>query len=117
MVTISHLVHYENLLQNVTKVYLKMRQAFYYKVRQFYQKMFQLLKNATFIANASLHYLFFLWKNFNRPISVKLINTMISFILKLSFTFNHIFHILLKSNGEKVKEGLVALGLFLGISY
>ena len=36
-------------LQNVTKVYCKMCQAFYYKIQQFNYKMRQLLQNATFI--------------------------------------------------------------------
>ena len=36
------------LLQNATDVYHKMRQVFYYKIRQFYYKM-RHLKNATFI--------------------------------------------------------------------
>ena len=43
MLTISSLVHYDTLLQNVTaillenmtKLYYKMRQVFYYKMRQF----------------------------------------------------------------------------------
>ena len=34
------------LLQNETEVYCKMRQVFYYKMRQFYNKMRQLLQNA-----------------------------------------------------------------------
>ena len=43
------------LLQNATDVYHKMRQVFYYKIRQFYYKIPQFyykmrqLKNATFI--------------------------------------------------------------------
>ena len=39
---VSHLVHYDALLQNETKLYNKMGQLFYFKMRQ-------LLKNATFI--------------------------------------------------------------------
>ena len=46
-VTVSYLIHYDSLLQNVTpsllqyatEVYYKMRQVFYYKMRQFYYKM------------------------------------------------------------------------------
>ena len=38
-----------NLLQNSTEVYHKMRQAFYYKMRQFYYKMRQLLQIATIL--------------------------------------------------------------------
>ena len=37
------------LLPNATKVYYKMCQVFYYKIRQFRYKMGQLLQNATFI--------------------------------------------------------------------
>ena len=37
------------LLQNVTKVYNKMRQTFYYKMTHFYYKMQQLLQNATIL--------------------------------------------------------------------
>ena len=58
------LVHYDTLLKNVTgiitkggnfllenatKVYYKMRHAFYYKMGWFYNKMEQLLQNATFV--------------------------------------------------------------------
>ena len=39
----------ESLLQNATKVYYKMRQVFYCKMQEFHWKMWQLLKNATFI--------------------------------------------------------------------
>ena len=39
----------ESLLQNTTKVYYKMRQVFYCKMQEFHWKMWQLLKNATFI--------------------------------------------------------------------
>ena len=46
------------LLQNATEVYGKMRQVFYYEMRQFYykmrqfdNKMRQLLQNSTFITN------------------------------------------------------------------
>ena len=49
-VTVLYLIHYEGLsqnetgtlLQNVTEVYYRMCQVFYYKIRQF-------LQNATFI--------------------------------------------------------------------
>ena len=45
------------LLQNVTKVYYKMRQVFYYKVRYVYNKVQQLLLNATiFLQNATFYY-------------------------------------------------------------
>ena len=37
------------LLQNATEVHDKMRQFFYYKMRQFYCKMQQLLQNATIL--------------------------------------------------------------------
>ena len=56
-VTVLCLIHYDSLLQNVTKVYYKMRQVFitkcgsYYKMRQFYYKMRQFLQIATFITN------------------------------------------------------------------
>ena len=36
--TVSYLIHYDNLLQNTT-YYYKMRQIFYYKMRNFYNKM------------------------------------------------------------------------------
>ena len=46
------------LLQNATKIYDKIRQVFYYKMRHFYSKMRQLLQiatillqNGTFITN------------------------------------------------------------------
>ena len=39
------------LLQNATEVFYEMRQVFYYKMRQFYDKIRQLLQNATFITN------------------------------------------------------------------
>ena len=44
-VTVSYLIHYDSLLQNSTEVYCKMRQDFYYKMRQFF------LQNATIITN------------------------------------------------------------------
>ena len=44
-VTVSYLIHYDSLLQNSTEVYWKMRQDFYYKMRQFF------LQNATIITN------------------------------------------------------------------
>ena len=48
------MIHYDNLLQNVTaillqnvtEVYYKMCQDFYFKMRQFYYKMGQLLQNS-----------------------------------------------------------------------
>ena len=51
------MIHYDNLLQNVTaillqnvtEVYYKMRQDFYFKMRQFYYKMWQLLQIATIL--------------------------------------------------------------------
>ena len=39
----------ESLLQNATNVLYKMRQVFYCKMQEFHWKMWQLLKNATFI--------------------------------------------------------------------
>ena len=39
------------LLQNVTEVYYKIRQVFYYKMRQLLQNATILLQNATFITN------------------------------------------------------------------
>ena len=38
-----------NSLQNTTKVYYKMHQAFYYKMQQFYYKMRQLLQKGMII--------------------------------------------------------------------
>ena len=37
------------LLQNATRIYFEMRQVFYYKMRQFYYKVWILLQSATFI--------------------------------------------------------------------
>ena len=59
MLTVSHFVHYDTLLQNETdtvlqntrKFYQKMRQVFHYNMRQFYYKMRQLLQHATFITS------------------------------------------------------------------
>ena len=56
-VTVSYLIDYESLLQNAaaillqnaTNVYCKMRQVFYYKMRQFYYKLRQLLQIATIL--------------------------------------------------------------------
>ena len=60
----SNLLHYDTLLQNATeiitkwtaillqnviKVYYKMRQVFYYKMEQFIHKLRQSLQNATVI--------------------------------------------------------------------
>ena len=46
-VTVSYLIHYDSLLQNATEVYDKMRQLFYYKIRELYYKMQHLLQIAT----------------------------------------------------------------------
>ena len=61
---VPYLVHYDTLLKNVTgtitkggkfflenatKVYYKMRHVFYYKMGWFYNRMGQLLQNATFV--------------------------------------------------------------------
>ena len=43
------------LLQNVTKDYYKMRQVFYYKIRQFYYKMRQLLQIATILLQNAIY--------------------------------------------------------------
>ena len=42
------------LLQNAIRVYDKMCQGFYYKMRQFCYKLRQSLRNMTFIKNASV---------------------------------------------------------------
>ena len=62
-VTVSYLIRYDSLLQNVTalllknarEVYYKMRSVFYYKMRQFYYKMRPLLRNViTLLQNATV---------------------------------------------------------------
>ena len=68
---VSHLVHYDTSLQNVTfislqsvaKVYDKMRQVSYHKMHQFYYQMRQLLQNTSIykmrrlLQNGSVHML------------------------------------------------------------
>ena len=63
------------LLQNATDVYCKIRQIFYYKMRQFYYKMQQLLQivtnllqNATVITKCDVYYKL-RWYNFEHVIA------------------------------------------------
>ena len=49
-----------------------MRQGFYYEMRQFYYKMWQLLQNATFITNCDSTYLY------NKPIVKRELFTLLS---------------------------------------
>ena len=43
----SYFVHYDTLLHNVTDIYYKMRQLFYYKIQQLLENMTILLKKAS----------------------------------------------------------------------
>ena len=44
------------LLQNSTKIYYKMRELFYYKMRQVLQNAMILLQNATVITKSDVYY-------------------------------------------------------------
>ena len=62
-VVVSYLIRYDSLLQNATEVHYKIRQAFYYKMRQLYYKMRHLLQiatilleNTTVIAKCDIYY-------------------------------------------------------------
>ena len=57
-VTVSHLIHYDSLLQNAIEVCYKMCQAFYHKMRQFYCKIRLVtipLQNATVITKCDVY--------------------------------------------------------------
>ena len=57
-VTVSHLIHYDSLLQNAVEVCYKMCQAFYHKMRQFYCKIRLVtipLQNATVITKCDVY--------------------------------------------------------------
>ena len=49
MNTVSYLVHHDDLLQNATKVYYKMRELFYDKMRHLLQIETILLRHVTVI--------------------------------------------------------------------
>ena len=53
MVVISHLVHYDTLLENATYIFYRMRQLFCYKMWQLLQNVTILLQKATLLLNAT----------------------------------------------------------------
>ena len=53
-VTVSHLIRYDSLLQNATEVYYKIRQVFYYKMRQLLENETNLLQKATVITKCDV---------------------------------------------------------------
>ena len=57
MDTVSYLVHHDDLLQNATKVYYKMREVFYDKMRQLLQIETILLRHVTVITKCDVSYI------------------------------------------------------------
>ena len=57
MDTVSYLVHHDDLLQNATKVYYKMRELFYDKMRQLLQIETILLQHVTVITKCDVSYI------------------------------------------------------------